>query len=479
MENNNKNIFQINKNPQSTKASINTTAENGRRNDYNNIHYSVLNLTESNNLMSQEIEHKVSDEQTTINELLTNYLNYPKKNNLNIKNNNINTNHLSFSKIFRERECNFELELYELFDIYQTLAFFKEGEYNHNINKYKECRLLIKEGYLYILKNYNNKRNKISQIIINPENSFLLKLENNNIINEEDKKYIKYDYELSRPLLCLNLDLLTCKLLINKLDLNEFTILILGTNKKYSFIIEDKETKEKFCYLIGNLIYNSEGYKNNKLNLVFQHKYFHSKTYITPEDFEYIAKTGDLLLFKTSHYLSNMQRFFTCDIYDHIAFIHNNYGFITLFDASKQGSCKGHYWGSFKSSMNNLSFKRVCYRRLNIEEKNYKERIKIQEKIENVTEQFMSEVNEKKYYLSFCNILFKAKPKKYEITGEWEKAEGYSCSSLVAALYIKLGIIKLKNSVHSIKPGDFEQNKNLYFLPGFSLGPEKIIDFSS
>ena len=104
--------------------------------------------------------------------------------------------------------------------------------------------------------------------------------------------------------------------------------------------------------------------------------------------------------------------------------------------------------------------------------------MEIQENIENVTEQFMNEVKNKKYYLSICNILFKGKPKKYEIDGEWEKADGYSCSSLVAALYIKLGVIKLQNSVHCIKPGDFEQNKNLYFLPGYSLGPEKIIEFS-
>ena len=466
MENNNNN-FDSNK-----------TVINKDEKVYNNNNgYSLLNITEGNHLIYQELENKIPDEPNALNVLLSKYLESPKYNTETIKN---KKNNLSFSKIFKKRDKSFELELYEYFDIYQTIALYKEGEYSHNISNYKECRLLIKEGYFYILKYFNERTmNILSNNLINPENSFLLRLESDKTINEEDKKYIKYDYELSRPLLCLNLDLLTCKLLINKLHINEFTILILGTNKKYSFIIEEKEIKEKFCYLLGNLIYNSEGYKYNKINLVLQHKYFYSKTYITPEDFEYIAKTGDLLLFKTRHILADIQRTFTCDNYDHIAFVHNNFGFITLFDASKKGSCKGHYWGLFKSSQNSLNFKRVCYRRLNIEEKNIAKKMKIQEKIENDTEQFMKEMNNKKYYLSFCTILCKGRPKNYEITGEWEKAEGYSCSSLVAALYVKLGIIKLNNTVHSIKPGDFEQNKNLYFLPGFSLGPEKIIDFSS
>ena len=420
-----------------------------------------------------ENKEKFYEGEGELNELLRKYLNIPNNNDINLKNKDF---HPSLSKIFKEREFHFEVELYEKFDIYDTIALFKEGDYSQNIKKYKECRLIIKDGYLYALNIYKNRKN-ISKNIINPDNSFLLKLETNRNYNEKDKNYIKYDYELSRPLLCLNLNLVSCILLINKMILNEFTIKILGAKTKFSFIIDDKLMKERFCYILGNLIFNTEGYINNKLELVLNDNKFYTQTYITPEVFEYIAKTGDLLLFKTRHILADFQRIYTCDTYDHIAFI-QNYGIIILFDASKKGTCQPHYWSNFKKYMNNLSFEKVCYRRLNIEEKNYEKKIKIQENIENLTEQFMNEITDKKYYLSFCDLLFKKSPKQYEITGEWHKSEGFSCSSLVAALYIKLGIIQLKNSIHSIKPGDFEQNKNLYFLPGFSLGPEKIIDFS-
>ena len=440
-----------------------------KSNDGNNGN-SILSISESNNLMNNEIRNNKEKEydEPILNELLQRYFN------INLEKNS----HHYLSEILEERDDTFDSELYYNFNYYQTLAFYKEGNYCNNIQKYKECRLLIKENYLYILNNYNGKRDKISNKCINPENSLLLQLEKDNNINEQDKKYIKYDYELSQPLLCFNFNLLSCILLINRKDLNEFSILILGTNKKFSFIITDKHKKEKFCYLIGNLIYNSDAYIYNKLELVLNNKYFYLNTFITPEDFENMAKTGDILLFKTKHILSDFQRFFTRDNYDHIAFIQNNCNFITIFDASKNGACKAHYWGSFKASLNNLAFDKICYRRLNIEEKNYEKNIEIQENIENITEKFMAEVMNKKYYLSICNILFKGKPKKYEIDGEWEKADGYSCSSLVAALYIKLGVVKLENSVHCIKPGDFEQNKKLNFLPGYSLGPEKIIEFS-
>ena len=71
---------------------------------------------------------------------------------------------------------------------------------------------------------------------------------------------------------------------------------------------------------------------------------------------------------------------------------------------------------------------------------------------------------------------------EYEVNGEWEKSKGFCCSALVAAMYLKAGIMKLekRRSVHSVRPGEYEQDRNkINFLPGFSLGPEKIIEFST
>ena len=435
---------------------------------------SIVSITEVNNLLNKEDNKEKENE--SLNSLSKIFLNFNKNfDNNSIKNNNKT---LSLSKILEERQLDFEIEFYENFNIYQAQGFFKEGKHSKNINDYTPCRLIIKESYLYVLK--NNNRNNIFDVNINPEISFLDKLENLNIVDKNDTKYIKYDYELSRPLLCLNFDLLTCILLINKKYTNEFTILILGTNKRYSFIIEDPTIKEKFCYTLGNFISDSDGYIDNELNLIFSHpKNFNLKTYITPEYFESIAKTGDIILFKTNHKLTKAQRLYTCDNYDHIALVFFNWGFLSLFDASKKNKCQYHYWGSFKSTFNHVFFHKVVYRRLNIEEKDYNKKMEIQERIEKETEEFLEKIKDKRYYLSICDILFKRRPRNYELKNEWEKAEGFSCSSLIAAYYIKLGIIKIKNTVHSVLPGDFEENKNICFQPGFSLGPEKIIEFST
>ena len=444
--------------------------------DVNNPQSSMIFVTEINNLINKEDnKEKEHEYNKTLNDFIQNFLKTQKE----TENENIKSNKpLTLSKIFKMRDFSFENEFYNNFDIYQAQGFYKEGKSSLNIKDYNSCRLLIKENYLYILKNYN--RNKLPNIHINPENSFLDKLENHNIVNNEDIKFVKYDYELSKPLLCLNINMLTCSLIINKKILNEFTILILGTKKRYSFIIQDLKIKDKFCYILGTFIYISDGYASNRLNLIHSHpKNYNLKTYITPEYFQYIAKTGDLILFQTNHILTKAQRCYTCDKYDHIALVFSNYGFISLFDASKQSKCQHHYWGAFIASSNHLSFYKVVYRRLNIEEKNYKKKTEIQDRIERETEIFLEQVKDKKYYLSICDIICKGKPKDYELNNEWDKAEGFSCSSLIAAYYIKLGILKFDKTIHSILPGDFEENKKLCFLPGFSLGPEKIIEFSS
>ena len=449
--------------------------KNDKSNEVINPQASIVSVTEINLLNKDQNNEKEYEFTGSLNNIIHNFL--KSQRDTEIENTNKNTPS-SLDKIFKDREYDFECEFNKYYDIYKTVGFYKEGDYSQNINKYERCILLIKENYLYVIKNHN--RNSIYNMNINPENSFLDKLENNNIIEKEEAKNIKYDYDLSKPLLCINFNLLTCTLLMNKKHSEEFTILILGTKKKYSFIIDEPKKKEKFCYILGTFIYNSDGYMNNELNLIFSHKKsFNSKTYITPDFFEYTAKTGDIILFKTNHILTKLQRLYTCDNYDHIALVYSRYGFLSLFDASKKNKCQHHFWGGFLAYFNNLFFDKIVYRRLNIEEKNYKKKMEIQDRIEKETEEFLEQVKDKNYYLSICNILFKGNPKDYELNNEWEKADGFSCSSLIAAYYIKLGIMTFNKTVHSVLPGDFEQNKHLCFKPGFSFGPEKIIEFSS
>ena len=381
-------------------------------------------------------------------------------------------------KILNSKQKTFENELnYSILNIYTTTVFFKTGDYSKNKSNYIESILLLKNNKLYVLK----KNSHIPKKYINPEESLLYTLRNNDISDLENYSNIENDYDISFPLLCINFNLLSCILLNNKIDKNEFEIMILGNPIfKCSFKIFNKEIKQKFLYLIGNIIRNTEGYNKNILGLSLRTNIFYKDTYINNKEFESMAKTGDILLFRTIDCTSDCQRLFTRDTYDHIGILIKNYNEISLYEATSIGKCNLLKWENFKKYLFNLVYSRVAYRKLNIGYKNKNEIQKIQENIEEIANEFILETRDKNYFLNFGKVLCCKKKNEYEIKGNWGEAEGFCCSALTAAFFIKIGAIKIEKTVHSVLPGDFEQDRNCCkFINGFSLGPEKIIEFSA
>ena len=118
------------------------------------------------------------------------------------------------------------------------------------------------------------------------------------------------------------------------------------------------------------------------------------------------------------------------------------------------GKCKPLPWNIFKILFFNLVYEKIAFRQLIYENKN-EEQI-IEEKCKN----FFKLIEGKNYYLSISTFLCCQKPDTYEFEKKFEESKGFSCSALAAALYIKIGLTKLQKSIHSIKPGDFEQRKN-------------------
>ena len=415
--------------------------------------------------------------------------------------NNINNMFHSLDSNYYYRKINFDEIMF-----YKNEDFKKKYEINQRNDIYrttvlynkKECTLLINKEYLYILeiksKNNLDINNKILNNENNPDLSLLYKLEkeesNININKNLNIKKLKTDYELSHPLICINFNLLSCKLLLNKKDINnpnnnnnnnyEIQIMILGSKDIISFYIKNYEVYKKFSYIIGQKIYNSEGFKINKMGLCFRNKEFYKDTYITVSEFESIARTGDMLLFVTLDCISDVQRVFTRDQYDHIALVVKNDGELEILEATSNEKCSLLKWRRFKFYFYNLIFKKIVVRRLNIEEKDPIKEKEIRNNIDERTKTFIQKINKKEYEMSLLKMAFSRKPEQYEINGEWEKGTGYCCSALNAAFYIYNGIMKLEKSVHSVRPGDFEQDKNrLTMMPGFSFGPEKIIEFSN
>ena len=370
--------------------------------------------------------------------------------------------------LMEKRESKYLKDFDELYNIFSTEVWFKLGKYEKNIKKYKKSILLLRNNFLFVLKS--------SSFIV--QQNFDKSLNQKNSLTNFEKKfnitYLQRRNDISLPLLCLNFNLLSCILLINKNKTSkEFQIKILGTSKIFSFIIVNENEFNKSIYLIRDIINKSEGFKKNKLGLSLRNEIFYKEIYISSLDLESIAKTGDILLFKSLDTVANLQRLYTCDNYDHVAIIIKENNKIKIFESTSIGKCSPLSWIHFKMLYFNLVYEKIAFRELIYENEN---EAKI---IEEKCKQFFREIEGKNYYLSISRILCCQKPDKYEYEKKFEESEGFCCSALVAALYIKIGVAKLQKSVHSVKPGDFEQRRNrIYFEKGYSLGPEKILEFS-
>ena len=437
----------------------NNSEEEKLSNFFVNKMFNDNKLKKDNYLENMNPENK-SDEVSSLPDLYYQFENYSYKKNINKKGNKLS--------LMEKRQLKYLKDFEEFYNIFINEVLFKYGNYKENINEYKKSILILKKNYLYVFElcAFNKQENNTEFLVFK------------DILNNLTKKYsiikLLLNSDSSFPLLCLNFNLLTCILLINKnKNIKEFQIKILGTNKTFSFILNEEKEFNKYIYLIRDMINNSEGFKKNKLGLSLRNNKFYKNIYITPLDFESTAKTGDILLFKSLDTFADLQRLYTCDNYDHVAIILKENNKIKIFESTSMGKCSPLSWIHFKMLFFNLVYDKIAYRELIIENKN-EEKI-IEEKCKN----FFKEIEGKKYYLSISKFLCCQKPDKYEYEKKFEESKGFCCSALVAALYIKIGIAKLIKSVHSIKPGDFEQRRNkIYFEKGYFLGAEKILEFS-
>ena len=390
----------------------------------------------------------------------------------------------SLKKIFNLRESFFQEEFKRIPFTYTTSVEYKLDGYQNN---YKKSTLLLLKQKLYILpliKNNTTNKNIKENKKINNDTSLIKMLTNSD--NFPHKESIALNYDISYPLISLNFDLITCKILRNKKNPQIIIIKILGLSKyyKHKFIsikFNSKEISDKFSYLITFSVINSIGYQKNLLGISIRFNNFFKMNVISCTEFENTANTGDILIFRANTCPAPLQRCYTGDPYDHVALIKKDGVFLTIYDATSVGKCNSTYWDIFKYNLLPLLYEKIVYRKLNIHENNYLIEKNIREDIDKKTNEFINLTKKKEYYLSLKSIVCCCgkKPKDYEKKFEWNKSEGYSCSSLLTAAYYHLGIIKLKKGVHSILPGDFGQLKNNFeFNEKFSLGPEKLIEFT-
>ena len=107
----------------------------------------------------------------------------------------------NFSKLLRNKDIKYR-ENY--FTFRRNYNFHANAIYNN-----KECILLLYKNFLYIIeikeKNKNKKKEKEDNIEKNIEQTLLDNLQKDESLNNIEKEILMIDYNVSHPLLCLNL----------------------------------------------------------------------------------------------------------------------------------------------------------------------------------------------------------------------------------------------------------------------------------
>ena len=260
-------------------------------------------------------------------------LNFQKSIINNTKNSYPNTNS-NIGKILEMKNALFEKE----YNNKKRPIFLSKGLYKYK-NEIFNCIILLGNKELYILNSINNEVlfiNSERDIIANKDNNKFDIFNNNGLSLYENNKIIllQKKYNFTNPLFFINFDLLTCKLLINK-KTKWINIMILGYNKNLDIFIINEEKYNTFIYLINEIIFYSEGNKNNLMEISLRKcPNFKNHNFINYKELQSIAKTGDFLLFKSRFCDSKFQRLLSRDMYDHIAILEMKNGILSMYQSS-------------------------------------------------------------------------------------------------------------------------------------------------
>ncbi len=336
-----------------------------------------------------------------------------------------------------------------------------------NDKSYKEYHLSLNKEYLvlYSILDNNKKKQKLNSLHYRSVSEINL--------------HFKNIYDIYHPKFCINFNLMTVFLTINS-KTKEIILNILSTKILIFKLKIPNQNNELFTRIINVLqsqIQNSRGYYMNLFGISLR-KDFSYNYFIKASEFEYKAKTGDILLFKGFEFSAKLQRLYTKKDYDHVAILRKKNGILYVYEATTKDGCKERKWQEFINYLWNLLYDKMVFRELIIKTDSFEERNKIEKYIDRQYEDFLKNTQGKNYKMYLCTICCGSHKKKSQENNLWKNKKGFICSSLIMGAYLQMGICKYTKNVNEILPGEFSQDFLLPFTDKFELGPEIIIDFS-
>lgn len=309
----------------------------------------------------------------------------------------------------------------------------------------------------------------------------------------------------------INLDLVTCKLIVHK-EKQKFRLLLLGNKKssddyinkikiiKFNCLNSEKTRFYHVCEIINKCIILSDGYKSNIFGINCNKKFF-TQHYMNVLNFVKEANSCDILIFKSFSSTSKCQRCITKKDYDHIALLIKDVNNLVLFDCIENHGIRIRNFTDLIILTEYLFYEKITFRKLMIKIEDMCEYIskngpnalefynhysidsvshnEIINKFYKILNQklntFINDNKNAKYDFSVCKFLCKSK--KTPNNGNLNR-NSYFCSELVAAVYMFCDIMSDEFDPFDYLPGDFGEKGKIEFINGFNFGPEFIIDFS-
>jgi hypothetical protein len=400
--------------------------------------------------------------------------------------NNISTNNepLSLNAIYALRDNTFNNEYNELPFTLTTTILYKapnESEYTlypvFQLSKYKIVIFKFKSGQT-VSTVTNAKQKKYHQIPTTHSSSTTFKDTQYQHIN-------KYIVDYNHPILFLNLNLLSCCYSINQHSLS-FELHVLSSPHVITFQFRvpynNNTIYQQIITLLRYLITGSRGYRANIMGVAIRSN-FYKQFYMSEVEFQYKAKTGDVLIFRGYDCYSKLQRCLTRSQYDHVGIVIKSNGVLFVYDATMVEGCKRKLWRDFVLYAWYLMYEKVVFRELCVVGVSKEKKEETEQIVNKKCEEFYLQTCGRDYYMHCSSIACDNNSIASSSVRNGRKEtliksnKGFTCSALVSAAYYHMGILNV--NVDSVLPGDYAQDESkLTFNKPFELGPEYVIDFT-
>ncbi|KAL4428955.1 hypothetical protein ABPG74_011151 [Tetrahymena malaccensis] len=304
---------------------------------------------------------------------------------------------------------------------------------------------------------------KKNQGLLNRWKKYFCTLNDEKFSIYEEKKDNKnqLDYNLQ---LCINFQHLSCE--IEKVEKKSQIVITIKNQKKKFKLKESSDSEQKleeWYQKIKQVIEDNQQIRSKQNIKPDKASQYIKSDIIKEEEFLQIAKTGDILLFKTNNFNAKLQRATTISNYDHVGIVIKlKDNVVRVFDAQLDDGVSIQEWNYF-IKINDL-FEKVVLRQLNYD--------KLKTVLPDFYQFVLSSLGQK-YDISVTKLM----KKRSSVLNDASREDGYFCSELAAKSFKVLGLINPNKSSCQYWPRSFseqyESELNLY--EGVKLEKERPI----